>query len=87
MIDQHGLMVFEAMGYSPDNIPNTLDVLYTAAKKKKDAVYPGRMSPEMCAVIATFADVIDKRIDFTEPAEPKQTKPAKIPGNTVIGEK
>lgn len=64
MIDEHGASIFERMGYDPAKLPENLEILYKAVKHKKDVVQPGRMGPEMCALIAAFADTVDGRIEF-----------------------
>jgi hypothetical protein len=74
-IDQNSLSVFAAMGYDPDKIPQTLVNTYHAVKTRKDVVFPGKMSPELCAVVSVIADMVDGRIDLREAAEPVVAAP------------
>lgn len=84
MIDDQALSYFSAMGR---DVTPKLEKIYTATKRMKDKIYPGRMSPEACAVIAMFADVMEQRIDFDEkPAPPAKPVAKKISGDMVIGE-
>jgi hypothetical protein len=63
-VDDYALDTFGNMGYDTAKLPDTLVKLYTVAKRKKDVIFPSRMSAEGCAIVATLSDMIDKRGEF-----------------------
>ena len=71
-IDEHALDMFANMGYDASKLPDSLVQLYNSIKRKKDVVFPSRMSAEGCAIIAAISDMIDKRGDFAVAEKPKK---------------
>lgn len=67
-VDEYALSIFKAMGYDPTGLPDTLVRFYNAFKKKKDSLYPGRVTPEGFALCSTLYDLIDG--DLARPEEP-----------------
>lgn len=71
-VDEHAKMMFKAMGYDPEALPSTVVRFYNAFKKKKDMLYPGRLSPEGFAMVSTLYDLIEG--DLARPEEPRKAK-------------
>ena len=65
-IDENAHSIFVGMGYDVEKLPNSLVNIYNSMKHKKDIVFPGRVTVEVCALIATLSDLVDKRGDFDE---------------------
>jgi hypothetical protein len=77
-LDPNSIAAFTAMGYDPADLPITLIATYKALKKRKDVVFPGRMSPEMCAIVSVIADMISGDIDLRDPDNVSVKKPEPI---------
>lgn len=62
-IDDGGIELFKSMGYTEMLSYNTVRI-YRAYKHKKDMLYPGPMTPEAIAFVATLADMADGKLDL-----------------------
>jgi hypothetical protein len=58
VIDDYAMEIFENMGYSSP-LSNSLIAIYTAFKRDKDKIQPGRLSLEGFACVATIAKMYD----------------------------
>lgn len=77
-VDSYALDMLGNMGYDVSRLPDSLVKLYTIAKRKKDVVFPSRVSVETIAVLATLSDMVDKRGEYAVVEVPKPVEtPAK----------
>ncbi len=61
-IDEFAIAGFERLGYT-GRLPDSLVRVYTQFKRRKDALRPGRLSPEGFAFVTLIADLADRRIE------------------------
>lgn len=59
-VDEFALGQFKAMGY--ESLSDTLVLVYREFKRRKDRIYPGRLTPEGFAIVATLTDMIEGRL-------------------------
>lgn len=62
-IDDFGVAAFERMGYT-GRLPDSLVQIYKQFKLRKDALVPGRVSPEGFAFMTVLSDMVDRRIEL-----------------------
>jgi hypothetical protein len=60
-VDEFSINVFAAMGYT-GRLPDVLVELYREFKRRKDALTPGRLSPEGFAMVALLFEMAEGRI-------------------------
>lgn len=60
-IDENGAKAFKAMGYKT-RLSKNMVAIYKDFKSKKDALQPGRLTPEGYAFISVLADMSDGRL-------------------------
>lgn len=73
-VDDYALDMFGNMGYDVSKLPDSLVKLYKVTKRKKDVVFPSRVSAETLAIIAALSDMVDKRGEYEVPAEESKKK-------------
>lgn len=60
-IDEFAVGIFSAMGYA-GRLPDSIVTCYTEFKRRKDTIYPGRLSPEGFAMVSVLSDMADRRV-------------------------
>jgi len=61
-IDEFAAGIFDSLGYT-GKLPDTMVNFYNALKRQKDAIKPGRLSPEGFATVIILSDLTDGRFN------------------------
>jgi len=62
-LEEHALAMFKGMGYDPANLPASLVRYYSAFKRKKDILQPGRLSAEGFAFVAILSELTEGNLE------------------------